>query len=208
MQALTTTQTSFKQHGFTLLEVMLVLLLMGLAVGTVMFNAIGSNYSEDLSKQAKRFQVIFDMASDQAVLNQQQLGLRIEQQTYEFYLLDDEQNWQKMEQDKLFANYEMPEPFSIELQLEGLPWEQEENLFDQELFDEGLSVSEDGVEIGEEEEKKLPPPQVLLLSSGDITPFSLIFKYEPEFGNDQVAYYRVNGQDTTPLQFEGPLSNL
>jgi len=205
---LTYPNKSNKQHGFTLLEVMLVLLLMGLAVGTVLFNAIGSNYSEDLSKQAKRFQVIFAMASDQAVLNQQQLGLYIDKQTYEFYLLDDEQNWQRLEQDKLFSSYEIPEPFTIELQLEGLPWEQEDNLFDQELFDEGLSVSEDGVEIGKEEEKKLPPPQVLLLSSGDITPFSLTFKYEPEFGNDEQAYYRVNGQDSTPLQFEGPLSRL
>ena len=65
-------------RGFTLLEVMLVLLLMGLAAGYVMFNAFGASQSDLLKAQAKRVQVIVDMASDFAVLNQQQLGLRIE----------------------------------------------------------------------------------------------------------------------------------
>lgn len=204
----TLSHTHPKQQGFTLLEVMLVLLLMGLAVGTVMFNAIGSNYTEELSKETRRFQVIFDMASDQAVLNQQQLGLRLDENVYQFYLLDDDQKWQLLSADKLFAEYELPEPFKLELQLEGLPWDQEDNLFDQNLFDEELSLDDDEVEIGEEEEKKLPPPQVMLLSSGDITPFSLIFKYEPEFGDDEPAYFRVNGQDITPLTFEGPLKRL
>lgn len=66
-------------RGFTLLEVMLVLLLMGLAAGYVMFNAFGASKSDLLKSQAQRLQVIVDMASDYAVLNQQQLGIRVEQ---------------------------------------------------------------------------------------------------------------------------------
>ena len=62
-----------KQRGFTLLEVMLVLLLMGLAAGYVMFNAFGASKSDLLKSQAQRMQVLVDMASDYAVLNQQQL---------------------------------------------------------------------------------------------------------------------------------------
>ena len=50
--------------GFTLLEVMLVLLLMGLAAGYVMFNAFGASKSDLLKSQAQRLQVIVDMASD------------------------------------------------------------------------------------------------------------------------------------------------
>ena len=68
--------TTFKKAGFTLLEVMLVLLLMGLAAGYVMFNAFGASKSDLLKSQAQRLQVIVDMASDFAVLNQQQLGVR------------------------------------------------------------------------------------------------------------------------------------
>ena len=196
--------------GFTLLEVMLVLVIMGLAVSFVTFTAFGNSSAEDLEKQAKRFQVVFDMASDFAVLNQQQLGLRVDRKKnqYLFMILDDEQKWQILEGEELFASYELPEQFTFELELDDLPWVEEDSLFDEGVFDERLSLDDDGVEIGSEEEKQLPPPQVLLLSSGDITPFSMAFVYEPEFGNEDPVYFRIKAGDSLPLEREGPLSRL
>ncbi len=90
-------------RGFTLLEVMLVLLLMGLAAGYVMFNAFGASKSDLLKSQAQRLQVIVDMASDYAVLNQQQLGIRVEQaeNSYYFVYLDDEDEWQRVEDETM-----------------------------------------------------------------------------------------------------------
>lgn len=184
--------------------------LMGMLVSFVVVNMGGTDNAEVLKKQAQRFQVVFDMASDMAILNQQQLGLRIEEekQTFHFMYLDKDQKWQVLAGDKIFEETELPEPFEFELQLDGLPWDSEDNLFDQELFDEELSVSDEGVEIGDEEEKLLPPPQILIFSSGEITPFSLIFKYEPDFGDERLTYYKVNGMDETPLVLEGPLDSL
>lgn len=198
-----------RSSGFTLLEIMLVILIMGLVVSVVMFNTFGQSKLEILEKQARRFQVVFDMASDFAVLNQQQLGLFVDQekQTYQFMYLDDEQLWRLMTEDKAFDAYQLPEEFTLSLQLEGLPWLQEDNLFE-EGFDAKLSVSEDDVKIGDEEEKLPPPPQVFILSSGDITPFSMAFSYEPQFGSDDPLYFRVNGEDTPPLVSEGPLTSL
>ncbi len=199
-----------RQTGFTLLEVMLVITLMGLFVSFVVVNMGGTDQAQQLEKQARRFQVIVDMASDVAILNQRQLGLRIEdeKQSYHFMYLDDNQKWQLLANDKVFEETELKEPFTMELVLDGLPWESEDNLFDQELFDEELSISDEGVEIGNEEEKLLPPPQILIFSSGEITPFSLVFKYEPDFGDDPITYFRVNGVDETPLVLEGPLDSL
>lgn len=192
--------------GFTLLEIMIVLLLMGLAAGYVLFNAFSVSQADRLREQVQRLQVVFDMASDFAILNQQQLGLYIDEEKakYHFVFLDEEQEWQLVEGNPLLAEQQLPELFSIELELEDLPWEQEDSLFDPGIFDETLSVSEDGVEIGEED-KPPPPPQVLLLSSGDITPFSLLFRYEPEFGDDQPVYFRLNGLETVPLERVGPM---
>jgi general secretion pathway protein H len=62
-----------KYTGFTLLEVMLVLLIMGLATGAVVLSYSGENGPELLKKQTQRLQVVFNMASDFAVLNQQLL---------------------------------------------------------------------------------------------------------------------------------------
>ena len=199
--------THSKKAGFTLLEVMLVLLLIGLATGFVMFNAFGASKSDLLKSQAQRLQVIVDMASDFAVLNQQQLGVRFEQQKNEYYFvyLDDEDEWQRIEED-IYSTYTLPEPFTYELNLDDLPWDVEDRLFDRELFDENLSVSDAGVEIGNEEEKKLPPPQILIMSSGEITPFVLSFNYEGDDGEEPV-YYSLQNQELPPLTLEGPLES-
>jgi len=192
--------------GFTLLEVMLVLLLMGLAAGYVMFNAFGASKADLLKSQAQRLQVIVDMASDYAVLNQQQLGIRFEQIQNEYYFvyLDEEDEWQRIEDEKIYATYTVPSPFSFTLNLDDLPWDVEDQLFDRDLFDETLSVSEDSVEIGNEEEKQLPPPQIIIMSSGEITPFSLSFNYDEDV-EEEAVYYRVSNKDYPPLELTGPL---
>lgn len=189
---------------------MLVLALMGLVVSTVVFNVSGQSGEDRLKKQVQRFQVVFSMAADYAVLNQRQLGLRVEpeKQQYAFMLLDENQQWQNLDTDQIFAAYTLPDEFSFELVLNDLPWDTDDSLFNEGSFDAQLSVSEDSVSIGEEEEKKLAPPQVLLLSSGDITPFSMAFAYEPDFAGDPATYFRINAQDSLPLTREGPLDML
>ena len=199
--------TPNKYTGFTLLEVMLVLLIMGLAMGAVVLSYSGENGQDLLKKQTQRLEVVFNMASDYAVLNQRQLGLRVEDdnKSYYFMLLDEEQQWQKLELDNTFAEHTLPDLFNLELFLTDLPWENEDNLFSGDIFDEELSVSNNGVEIGDEEEKKLDPPQVFIFSSGEITSFSITLAFEPEFSDELPVYFRVNGQDSTPLTIEGPL---
>lgn len=197
--------------GFTLLEVMVVLAIIGIAVSAVMYQSFSFSALDDLDREAKRFQVVVDMASDFAVLNQRQLGIRIDKKKneYVFMFLDDEQKWQVLEGEKAFEAHVLPELFKMQLELDDLPWSEEDNLFDEGVFDETLSFDEDRVEIGvDEKDKKLPPPQIFLLSSGDITPFSLALMYEPEFGNDNPVYFRLNALDTAPIERIGPLDSL
>lgn len=199
------------QTGFTLIEIMAVLAIIGIIISLVSFRNFAPTPGEELAKQAKRFQVVVDMASDFAVLNQQEIGIRIEPKTseYVFMWLDEEQNWQLLGDEPAFAKHQLPEPYTFELALEDLPWVEEDNLFSDGIFDETLSFDEDRVEIGEEEEeKKLPPPQILLLSSGDITPFSLTMIYEPEFSEDNPVYYKLNALDTAPIERLGPLDSI
>ncbi len=204
----TTTQTN-RQRGFTLLEVLLVLLLIGLASSYVVFNVFGTSEADRLKQEATRLQVLIDMASDYAVLNQQELGLRIDQRDnfYQFMLLDEDDRWQLIEEEEIYQKRQLPEPFTFSLNLDDLPWLEEDQLFDRELFDEGLSVSEDAVEIGNEEDKTLPPPQVLIMSSGEVTPFTLTFNYEPGFGRDDAAYFVLINEDIPPLTLDGPLES-
>lgn len=197
-----------KQQGFTLIEIMLVLLLMGLATAYVMFNAFSASQADRLREQVRRFQVVVDMASDYAVLNQLELGIRIEEEdnTYFFMALDDDQLWQPLTGIPLYEEQTLPEEFSLQLALDDLPWEVSDRLFDRDLFDEEFSLDDASVEIGDEEDKPLPPPQILIMSSGEITPFSLGWVYEPEFDNDDPVYFYLNNKDVPPLEIDGPLS--
>lgn len=197
----------WRNKGFTLIEVMLVLLLMGLMAGYVMFNAFSVSQSDRLKEQARRFQLIVDMASDYAVLNQLEMGIRIEEadNKYLFMALDDEDQWQIVTDVEIYEEHELPEEFALQLSLDDLPWEEEERLFDRELFDEELSLDDARVEIGDEEDKPPPPPQILILSSGEITPFSLSLIYEPNFNDDNPVYFYLNNQDVPPLEIVGPL---
>ena len=188
-----------------------MLVIMGLTVSYVMFNAFGRSSSEELEDQVQRFQVVFDMAVDYAILNQLQMGVRIDQKEnqYVFLILDeDEQKWYPIEDEKTFAAFQLPEQFTMDIQLDGLPWVEEDSLFDDGIFDESLSLDDDEVNIGDEEEKLPPPPQVLVLSSGEVTPFSLTFTFEPNFSNEDPVYFKLNAADTPPLEREGPLDSI
>jgi general secretion pathway protein H len=199
-----------KSQGFTLLEVMLVLVIMGLLAGTVVFNIGGQSSQDRLKKQAQRFQVVFSMASDYAVLNQQQLGLRIdsEKSQYSFMTLDEEQNWHFISGDKTFETYTLPQDFTFELELNDLPWDSDSSLFSESSIDADLSLSDDSVSIGDEEEKEVKPPQIFIYSSGEITPFSLAFSSEPASSSENATYFNVSVQDTLPVKIDGPLDNL
>jgi general secretion pathway protein H len=195
-----------KQAGFTLLEIILVVALMGLVVSIISFNVFGKDPKQEVEEEARRLQVLFDMASDYAVLNQKQLGLRIDDEAmnYEFVTLNDEQKWVPIESQAIFALRELPEFYALELSLDDLPWQNDESLFDTRVFDEQLSVSDDSVQIGNEEDVEPPPPQVLILSSGENTPFELRLIYDEPFAQDPAFYFSLQGTDIPPLTRKGP----
>jgi general secretion pathway protein H len=199
-------QTQGKHSGFTLLEIILVIAVIGLIASVVSYNVIGRDPADDVEQETRKLQVLFDMASDYAVLNQKQLGLRLndEDMTYEFVALNDEQKWRPLDSQPIFALAELPEFVSIELRLDDLPWQSEESLFDTRVFDETLSVSNAGVEIGNEEDVEPPPPQILLLSSGEITPFELRLIYQEPFAQNPPFYFSLQGQEVPPLKRIGP----
>jgi general secretion pathway protein H len=195
-----------KQTGFTLLEVMIVLALIGLILSSVRYTVFTGNVEKDIEKEVKRLQVVFNMASDFAVINQVELGLRIddEEQSYEFLRLDDDEKWVTLDNQKHFTNVLFTEGVYLEISLEGLTWQNDESLFDNRIFDENLSVSDDGVDIGNEEDKVLPPPQIIILSSGEITPFELLIRYEsPDVGNESFEFI-LQGRETIPLILVSP----
>ncbi|MER2492401.1 type II secretion system minor pseudopilin GspH [Catenovulum sediminis] len=184
-----------KQTGFTLLEVMLVMVLMAVILSSVSLSFdIRSDYDKT-KDEAKRFQAAFQLAADFGLLNNLQLGLLVEKTSYQFLVFNGEQ-WQAIEEDKVFSTYELPEYFELTLTQGEMAW------LDDYQEEEGLFNQAD--EEDEDDKKKKLIPQVYLFSSGEITPFSLQISYEVPFSGEDNIIFEVTGEDTTPLKVVDP----
>ncbi|KKO48499.1 general secretion pathway protein GspH [Arsukibacterium sp. MJ3] len=160
--------TRLHQQGFTLLEVMLVLLLIGLLATTVVLNFSGDSPEQRLNKETERFQQVFQFVAETAMLKQQEWGLVLQENSYSFVYFDGEK-WLLADEPKAAQRYELAKNFLLQLELEGLPGS-ELSLLSQ------LNWQDDEAAQADVEQ---PPvlPQVFILSSGEISPFQLTFLF-------------------------------
>ena len=156
------------QHGFTLVEVMLVMLLIGLLATTVVMNFSGESRQERLDKEAERFQQLFQFVAETAMLKQQEWGLYVQDDRYGFlYYSNEDGKWAAADEPASLQQYKLPADIKLSLELEGLPGE-DSNLLSQ------LDWQTDEDEQPDEESEVPVLPQVFILSSGEISPFKLL----------------------------------
>ncbi|TYK67128.1 type II secretion system minor pseudopilin GspH [Colwellia echini] len=195
-----------KNKGFTLIEVMVVVVLIGLMASLVQFNFSGTKPGDNLKHESARFAAIFEVVAEYGMLNNIELGLIVKKNSYEFVGYDGTR-WTEIPDQDWEVNVTLPEEMEVTLELDDLPIE-EPLLFDTDTFKE---KDEDAFTLlsKEEQEEKIIP-QVYILSGGDLTPFSLTFRIIEELAYAQDAEdlaYRVTGIYTTPLTIEGPVLN-
>lgn len=187
--------------GFTLIEVMVVIVIIGLMASVVNFTFNGNSPDKLLARESQRFSAIFNTAAEYSMLNNIELGLVVENNTYQFLAFDGEA-WVKTSDVPFLAPYTLPEEITVVLTLDDLPLGEPpliNALLEQE---EESELSFSGSEL--EEEKKLIP-QVYILSGGDLTPFALRFQLTELFEDDSYISYVVSGLYNTPLTIEGPI---
>ena len=186
-----------RQAGFTLLEVMLVMVLMAVILSSVSLSFdIRSDYDKT-KEEARRFQAALQLAADYGLLNNVQLGIIVKKNQYQF-LIHNGEDWQTISEDKTFAPYELEEGFELELTLGELSWMED---YDAE---EGLFSSTDEEDDDDDKKKKLIP-QIYLFSSGELTPFTVQFSYTPPYASfaDRVVL-KVEAQDYLPSKLIDP----
>ncbi len=179
-------------RGFTLLELMLVIMLIGLLATMVTLNFSGESRQERLGKEAERFQQVTQYVAETAMLKQQEWGLYVLADRYGFLYYDYNQaKWLEAEQPDGVRQHKVAADISLVLELDGLEGA-DSNLLSQLDW----QFDEDGQPT--EEERKIPVlPQVFLLSSGEISPFKLVFSEQSEL---TVLYSAVSTDFSIPLQ--------
>jgi len=191
-----------KIKAFTLIELMMVIVLVGIMASVMQFS-IGINKPDEILKNnSARFAGIFNIAAEYSMLNNVELGLVIDKTSYQFLGFDGVK-WSPIADNKTLEPYILPEGVIIHLSLDDLPIE-EPQLFDTSTF----TPEENDLYLSKEEDEKEVIPQVYILSGGDITAFRVTFYFEDVDYEEQQIHYQVTGLYSTPLTIEGPLAGV
>ncbi len=131
-------------QGFTLLELLVVIVIIGIILTFATLSIHQSDAKSQMTEAAQRLAAVLTLASQEAILQGQEMGVYFEQTGYRFYRLESDA-WQIQE--------DIMRPYVFQSCIEA------------QLEVEGESV------VLESTVKKIP--QVVLFSSGEMTPFTI-----------------------------------
>lgn len=160
------------QQGFTLIEMMLVLVIIGIAASLVSLSVGDGNQGLLLKQDSQKLYKTMQLALSEAAFSQKQIGLRFdfsdqlanpEQLQYQWLLFDDKtRRWQSFATDDL-KQKELPLNLRVELEV------------DKQTVIIGAKKDEDGLfEIADSlNDQKRIEPDIYFLSSGEMPDFKL-----------------------------------
>ncbi|KMQ74313.1 type II secretion system minor pseudopilin GspH [Marinobacter subterrani] len=143
-------QFSARHTGFTLIEILVVLVVVGLLASLAIFTMGGSSQQRELENEVQELYLLMQTASEQAVLNNQELGLRLDEDGYQFVAFQDQSGDWKASGERLFRARSLPEWLTVTKFIES-----------------------DIPRLASSEDRLLP--DVVFFSSGETTPFELEF---------------------------------
>jgi len=162
--------------GFTLLEVLLVVFIIGLMAGFAVLSIDDRASADRLEAEARRLEALLRTASEEAVLYGDELGFSATRDGYRFMRLGQD-GWQVVQgSDNPLRQRKLDQGIDLRL-LEGDPEDRRVTRATSAAADpasrpdDGADERDDDARNQDDEESHRP--QVLFLSSGELTPFRL-----------------------------------
>jgi general secretion pathway protein H len=91
-------------NGFTLLELLVVLVIVGITLGAVSFNAMPSE-RQILQNDAQRIALLLQLARDEAIVRNRPIAFEADAERYRFLIFEDNK-WQALQNDDMFRERE------------------------------------------------------------------------------------------------------
>lgn len=183
-----------RQRGFTLLEIMIVIVIIGI-LATFATLSIGDRALDDrLEAEARRVEQILRLAEDEADLKGLPIGLRVGARSYRFLVVDNERHWRDYAESGLMRSRQLLEPFYAELRIEGrlVPPAPDDP---PPAGSAGAAKPSAKAAAGattakpvDEAAAKALQPQAMLLPGSQMTPFTLDIR-APNYA----SYFRIEG---------------
>ncbi|WP_087023281.1 type II secretion system minor pseudopilin GspH [Thaumasiovibrio subtropicus] len=180
-----------RSAGFTLIEVMLVVILMAsIAMAAVVM--IPQSQEDNVEEEARRMYQLTRLLGEQAVLTGTDFGIWVGREGYEFRRLTRD-GWENIEDSAYFSRVEFEDQdLKLGVDMLGFSWEQRGTLFKPgSLFDEDM--------FRDEEEERKNDPQIVVMASGELTPFEITL----EWSNTEPPW-RLLGNEVGRLQLLAP----
>jgi general secretion pathway protein H len=141
--------------GFTLVEILVVLVIIGVMIGGAVLSVHVASSDSDLEKERNRIVAVMDYIRDQATLQSREYGIRCFEGGYEFLVYDARNEvWLRVEDDALTQARKLPVGIEMTLAVEG------------------QKIVLPPAKIKDEDRK----PQILLFSSGELNLFELTLR--------------------------------
>ncbi|HYJ41328.1 MAG TPA: type II secretion system minor pseudopilin GspH [Steroidobacteraceae bacterium] len=167
--------TRAQSRGFTLLELMVVVFIIGLITAAAVITFGGDRRDTELDKEAERIDALLGYVREQAELQTRDYGIRINDHTYSFVVFDVMQNeWRTNDEDDALREREFPEGLVPSVVLEGRPIV--------------LNVQKDDKK-GLEDFK----PQIMVFANGDLSSFEITLQREG--GGEKARIYTDDQAD-------------
>jgi len=157
-----------RARGFTLMELMVVVAIIGLVSVGVVIMFSGNTRDTELDQEAQRLDALFDYVREQAELQTRDYGFRLHDTSYSFVVFDVLGNrWRPVDEDDALRDRALPADMRTELVVEGRQVVVTRKKTDKELDDFA--------------------PQVMIFANGDLSSFELELRRAD--GDDRARLY-------------------
>ena len=156
------------EKGFTLLEVLLVLVMIGLAASIAVPAISTGNNSQQLEKQARQLALQVEMANRQALMDGRHYGFRQTDEGYRFVAWHVDQ-WFPVDNDRFMQPVTLDESVALDIRHGSSHWQaalEYENRNQESLLAEDFAVIE---------KQERYEPDLFFWSSGELSPADILF---------------------------------